>query len=103
MIRAQCPARLAIVVWIVLGLAGCANREHMSEDYGRKSRVFFARQHVHDKATAGSPSGLDSEEAALIQTSYRESLGAEQASPSENSNSRVLLIEEPKDAKQSRK
>jgi hypothetical protein len=103
MIRAQHIASVAIVVWAALALAACANREHMSEDYGRKSRVFFARQHVHDKATAGSPSGLDSEEAALIQASYRESLGAEQASPSASSSSRVLLIEEPKDAKQSKK
>lgn len=86
-------------VWLLL-VAGCASREHMSEDYGRKSRVFFARQHVHNAPATGSPAGLDSEEAALIQASYRESLGAPPAPAANASSSRVLVLEEPKDGKQ---
>ena len=87
----------------LLALAGCANREHMSEDYGRKTRTFFARQHVNQTPAQGSPAGLDSEEAALIQASYRESLGAPKAASPSDSTSRVLLLEEAEDGQQGSK
>lgn len=74
-------------------LAAC-DREHMSDQHGRRSREFFARQHVYADATAGSPKGLDSEEAALIQRSYRESLGAEERSAPGADASQVLLLQE---------
>jgi len=94
----------AILMVVLFGafVAGCANREHMSENYGKQSRTFFARQHVHPTATSGSPAGLDSEEAALIQTSYRKTLGAPSAPAQSNTSSRVLLLEEAKDGKQNK-
>lgn len=84
---------------IALALAGCwlgCNREHHLDNYGRQSRTLFSRQHVNVAAADGSPSGLDSEESALIKASYRRSLGEEK--PETNAlGSRVLLVEEKND------
>lgn len=91
-----------ITVLSSLLVLSCASREHMSENYGKQSRTFFARQHVHTAATTGSPAGLDSEEAALIQTSYRQTLGAPSAPTPSTNSSRVLLLEEAKDGKPSK-
>ncbi|MFT3926086.1 MAG: hypothetical protein QM778_26315 [Myxococcales bacterium] len=74
-------------------LAGC-QREHMSDNYGRRSREFNARQHVYAEASQGSPRGLDSEEASLIHQSYRESLGAEEQSAPAPEPSKVLLLQD---------
>jgi hypothetical protein len=77
-------------------LAGaCADREHIRDDFGVKARAFQQKQHVHAEATEGSPTGLDSEEAALIQAQYRKSLSGG-ASTDESGD--VLVIEQPKAA-----
>ena len=79
-------------------LSACGSRQHMSEGYGEQSHRFFVKQRVNANATQGSPSGLDSEEAALIQSSYKNSLGHERA-PTEAS-SRVMLLQESDDKAQ---
>ena len=81
-----------------LALCTACDREHMSDNHGRQSREFYARQHVYADAAKGSPRGLDSEEAALIQESYRQSLGAEPRSggtPPEAS--KVLMLQDDDD------
>ena len=51
-------------------------------------RTFSVKQRVHRTAALGSPTGLDSEEAALIHESYRKNLGGSEAKGSD----RVLLL-----------
>jgi hypothetical protein len=75
--------------------SACASREHMSDGYGRNTRLFFAKQHVYAKAATGSPSGADSEEAAVIQENYRKALGAAPEGNEQAAPSRVLLLENP--------
>jgi hypothetical protein len=85
-----------VAVGLLVVLAGaCANRQHMSEDHGKSSRLFFAKQHVYARAATGSPSGVDSEEAQVIQANYRKALGAEpQNAQDKDAPSRVLLLRE---------
>ena len=82
-------------LWFVLfGMCvACGGREHMSDNYGQQSRRFFMKQRVNAIAAQGSPGGLDSEEAALIQASYKHELGKEQAQ-SQEGQSRVLLLKD---------
>lgn len=72
--------------------AACADREHIRDDFGVRNRAFLQKQHVHAEAAEGSPTGLDSEEAAMIQAKYRDSMGAEAA----GEDDQVLVIQEPK-------
>jgi hypothetical protein len=83
-----------VAIGLLVVLAGaCASREHINEDYGKRSRLFFAKQHVYAKAATGSPSGVDSEEAELIQGNYRKALGGEpQEAQDKDAPSRVLLL-----------
>ena len=75
------------------GLSAC-HSEHMNPRYGQQSRLFLARQHVNSTAAQGSPSGLDSEESALIKASYRRSLGEQERDPGGMAGSRVLLVKD---------
>ena len=90
-------SRTSSRVLAALALAGCCLggciREHHLDNYGRQSRAFFSRQHVQVVAADGSPSGLDSEEAALIKASYRRSLGEKEGEADSKLGSRVLLVE----------
>jgi hypothetical protein len=103
MIDVRIEVRAILLACVVVGSASaCASREHMNDGYSRKSRVFFAKQHVHAEATTGSAAGLDSEEAALIQGRYRKSIGGAGAGSGEkDSPSRVLLLQESDRAKPS--
>jgi len=65
----------------------------MSDDYGRQTRRFFALQRVNSQAASGSPSGLDSEESALIQGTYKQSMGQQQ-NARQDAASRVMLLQE---------
>ena len=68
--------RIELVAAAVVGvalLAGCSRREHIREDHGVQTREFFDRQ--ARAAGSGEAQGLDSEEAALIHESYRQTLG----------------------------
>lgn len=83
-----------IGMWVsLLGVcAACGSRQQMSENQGVQTRKFFMKQRVNAIAAQGSPGGLDSEESALIQGSYKESMG--KAQPSQDSQSRVLLLKD---------
>lgn len=72
---------------------GCADREHIRDDFGAKARTFFLRQRVHETAAVDSPTGLDSEEASLIQARYRDSLGGGNASTDDSEQ--VMVLEAP--------
>ena len=84
--------KIAVLGCLLLASA-CANREHMSDGYGRNTRLFFAKQHVYARSATGSPSGADSEEAAVIQENYRKALGAEEQDTAKDASSRVLLLQ----------
>lgn len=87
------------IVLVAGGLVtACADREHMSDNFGRQTRTVFARQHVSPQAAEGSPGGLDSEEAALIQGTYEDSLGGQAKRSEPDAASRVLLLRESPNA-----
>jgi len=92
------PARLRsllICSALLVSLVGCANREHMRDDYGKEVREFYAKQRVYAQAVPEPPTGLDSEEAAGIHASYRKSIAGSTAAPAD-ANARVLMLREPK-------
>ena len=86
-----------VVLACVLVAAGCASREHMSEDYGRQTREFFAKQRVHPTPAEGSPGGLDSEEAAAVRDRYKQSMEPEKNRGQTDMSSQVLLLQESSD------
>jgi hypothetical protein len=91
--------RTIVVLAMLLSFAGaCGSREHMNDDFGKRSRLFLAKQHVYAQAATGSPSGVDSEEAALIQGNYRKALGGEEQQEKQDAPSRVLLLRESTNA-----
>jgi hypothetical protein len=92
-------AWFGIAVGSLLLACACGSREHMNPEHGQRSRFFFAKQHVYAQASTGSPSGVDSEEAAVIQDNYRKALGAQQPNTDQNAPSRVLLLREPANGK----
>ena len=78
----------------LLGFAGaCVNREHIRDDFGIKARAFLQKQHVHAEAAMDAPTGLDSEEASLIQGTYRKDLGG---GTTVDKSSDVMILEQPK-------
>lgn len=90
-----CGAALCLAFLCLAG--ACANREHIRDDFGAKARGFLQKQHVYTTAATGSPTGLDSEEAALIQQTYRKDMGGGEAAAEESDQ--VLVIEQPKAGK----
>jgi hypothetical protein len=83
------------VVLACAALAACG-REHLRANHGVRSRQAFGVQRIAREPAAAAPSGLDSEEAAIIHERYRQSLGAPADEP--DRGARVLVVEEPKDA-----
>lgn len=92
----------ALALAALCALAGCGDREHMSDDYGRRNRDFFARQRVYAEPEQGSPGGLDTEEAAAIRDRYRKALAPDDRERQQDSAARVLVIEEPENGKSKR-
>lgn len=86
----------SVILFLSALCLGCASREHMSEHQGEQTRRFFALQRVNQRAAQGSPGGLDSEESALIQATYKDTLGHERNARSDGA-SRVMLLQESKD------
>jgi len=79
---------------LVLGaLAGCGPREHLLPDFGRSAQLALARQKRWPEPAKGSPRGLDSEEAALIQRQFLKSLGGQEELV--GSPSRMMGLQEP--------
>jgi hypothetical protein len=83
---------LLVIASALLVTGGCANREHIRDDYGERVRTFQNKQRVYAHAASGGPTGLDSEESSAIHKSYRTGLGGKAgATPREN---RVLILGE---------
>lgn len=74
---------------LVLAASGCADRTNIRDDFGVKVRAFYVKQRVHETAALDSPTGLDSEEAALIQANYRASMGGK--APAQQSQQVLVL------------
>lgn len=90
---------LLVTLLMALGMAfiSCTVRDHRLTDYGKHSREFFARQHVFSEGAVETPSGLDSEEAAAIHGSYRQSLaGGKGRQSARDDSAKVLLLREGK-------
>jgi hypothetical protein len=84
---------------LLLGsLASCGHREHLGPGVGRATHLVRHRQQIYPEATEARPAGLDSEEAALIHSGYKKRIGGGQTE-TRDAPSRVLLIEENKDAR----
>ena len=88
-----------LAVLAVLPLAACGAREHIRSNHGVNSATFHARQRVAAEPASGSPLGLDSEEAAIVQRTYRKSIGDPSGAASREPAARVLMIEEPSDGR----
>lgn len=76
-------------------LAACGSRVHLGPNQGRQTHAFVEAQRIRPQAVQGTPTGLDSEEAALVHRAYRKSLGATTAAERSDSPARVLVLEEP--------
>lgn len=88
--------RLAMITCVVALLASaCADREHIRDDYGQQVRLFQSKQRVYAQAATGGPTGLDSEESAVIHKGYRTSLGGKSAGGARDSNRVLILGEAP--------
>lgn len=90
---------ICLLLLVLLAGAGCASREHMSEDYGRQTRSFFSKQRVNQTPAIGSADGLDSEESTAIRDRYQEQLAPEDKTHESDNSSRVLVLEESRDGK----
>lgn len=72
-------------------LCGCGPRENIREDFGKSMKTAFLIQRVWPAAATGNPLGLDSEEAAMIQGTYRKDIGGEGAKTEEKN--KVLILD----------
>lgn len=88
---------LAVACAGLLALGGgCADREHLRKDYGRRFHQRLIKQRIYRTAASGIPKGLDSEEAALIHAGYRKQMGGRQAREPSDSPAKVLLVQDTK-------
>ena len=97
MTGARCNGRtrqlfFSLIVFIFF-VGGCGSREHIDPNFGVSTREIYAKQRVHHAPSTERPTGLDSEEAALVHNAYRTSLGGGKGVAKEP-GSRVLLLEE---------
>jgi hypothetical protein len=103
--RCSRARRVVAGVLAFAGLAlssGCGPRDHLRADHGQATHEFFTRQRVWKTAADQRPEGLDSEEATLIHSRYRASLGNDNA-PQPTEPARVLLIEDSNKANDARR
>ena len=92
MTASRIPSLYAVCIVAMFCAGACANREHMREDFGERTREFKTRQRVHPDAAKGSPTGLDSEEAAMIHRGYRGAMGG--GTTKQGGADRVLVLED---------
>ncbi|MGI5862208.1 MAG: hypothetical protein ACOX6T_09140 [Myxococcales bacterium] len=86
----------ALAVW-ALGAIGCAAPEHLTEGYGESFRAALERQAIRPAGCAAEPvSGLDSQEAAIISESYRQSLLPEGQSLDDDDDQLIYLAPRPR-------
>jgi hypothetical protein len=82
-----------IVALLGLGTAGCFNRSHMSDNYGRAFHEAFARQAVTPLSAVSTtkfPKGLDALESSIVVETYRSQL-APKGGNSNADQSMILL------------
>ena len=84
---------LVLSLLLTSALSGCASREHMGEGFGERRNEFFAKQRAYPTASVEAPTGLDSEEAALVHAAYRKALGGGKEA-ARDPGSRVLIVQE---------
>ena len=86
----QLAAHLTLL--LALAAAGCASRAHMGGGQGRATREALERQAVDPKAgeKPHALKGLDSQEAAVVSTTYRRSLTPKQSGNPEDT---VLVVQ----------
>lgn len=85
----------AVFLAVAVGLTAfgsCSRTMHMRSDYGARTHEFFHRQ--ARAAEDGGSRGLDSEEAAQINESYRRSMGQPGRPPRGDASSSVLILED---------
>ena len=93
--RIRIETTLVVIACGLASLAGaCADREHIRDDYGQHVRAFQNRQRVYAQAAVGAPTGLDSEESAVIHKSYTTGLSGKAGTATQN-DSRVLILGDP--------
>ena len=83
--------QLAIVV-LVAGAFGCGARAHITPTQGQSYSAVFKEQGPAKAKVTGPVSGLDSQEAAIISTSYLRSLAPKNAQQKEEP---ILLVSPP--------
>jgi hypothetical protein len=81
------------VSFLMLGAAGCFNRSHMSDNYGRSYRQAFERQAANPNAgaTAKSPQGLDALESSIVVENFRAQLATKGGSGDTSSQQMIVL------------
>jgi hypothetical protein len=87
----NCSLKLA-GLWFVVNVAGCAARTHITPTQGQASSAVFASQAPSLPKVTGPVHGLDSQEAAIISSSYRHSLAPKAAEAKEEP---ILLVAPP--------
>jgi hypothetical protein len=86
---------LGLGLTLTLMLGACGPVEHMRPDFGKLSQAFFDQQRVYPEASKEKPTGLDTEEAAIVLDQYRKNMGQKQAPREEPPQ--VLLLKESKE------
>jgi hypothetical protein len=82
--------RRVLLVACMAGVWGCTGSSHMTESFGRSYRESLRVQRAGDGVAKVAVKGLDSEEATIIATSYRQSLAPENAPLVDESQ--ILLV-----------
>lgn len=88
---------LGLGLTLTLLLGACAPVEHMRPDFGKLTQAFFEQQRVYPEASKEKPTGLDTEEAAIVHKKYRQTMGEERARS--EAPAQVLLLQQPKERK----
>jgi hypothetical protein len=87
----SCSLKSAALV-LVISLIGCGARAHITPTQGESYSAAFAQQAPRPPKIAGPVRGLDSQEAAIISSSYRRSLAPKAAEAKEEP---ILLVAPP--------
>jgi hypothetical protein len=84
---------LVSLLLLSLASAGCFNRTHLTDNYGRAYRQAFERQAVNPNAgaSAKAPTGLDALEASIVVDTYRTQL-SQKAGSNEGAAQQMILV-----------
>ena len=84
---------------MLVGLAGCADRVHLTAGYGRSYRAAFDQQPANPQAGAKARPlpGLDAQEASAVSRNYRRSLVARETQTTDQG---MLILTPPQQGAQ---